>query len=392
MERGQEREQPPGITQDEVRARVARLQEALRARELPALLAIGSAFYDRPGPVAYLSGHFPPFPNSVFSGAARGLGHACILVPADGEPTLLVDTRGYRRDLVTLPDVRLSNDLVAALANLLRERGLATATVGLAGEDIFPLALYRDLQAGLPQLRLERAEDLLHRLRTVKSPAEQALLRHAARIAGVGLRAALEAIRPGATEQDVCAAGTAAALAAGADFVRYLRVHSGPWSGGGSRWPQATERVPQAGDVVVLDIIGAYRGYAFDVNRTAVVGGPSPDDRRFLEAGHAATEAAVAATRAGATLGAVVEAGRRAVVEAGYPELAPSGAGHAIGLETVEAPYLGAGSDERLEAGMVLCIEPSIFIPGRIGCAIEQEVVVADGAPEVLTTFPTRLW
>jgi Xaa-Pro aminopeptidase len=58
----------------------------------------------------------------------------------------------------------------------------------------------------------------------------------------------------------------------------------------------------------------------------------------------------------------------------------------------VEVPYLGLGNQDTLQAGMCLCIEPSIFIPGRIGCAIEQEVLVTDGPPEVITTFPTRLW
>ncbi len=385
----------PGISQDEVRDRVVRLQTLMQARGLPGLLAVGRSFYDRPGPVAYLSGHFPPFPNSVFSGAARGLGHALMLVPASGEPALLVDGRGYRRDLLTLPDIRLSNDLVAATADALRERGLATGTVGLVGGDILPYAFAQDLAAAAPQLRLAAADDLLDQLRAVKSPDERALLRGAAQIAGIGLQAVLDTIRPGVTEQDVCAAGTAAALAAGADFVRYLRVHSGPWSSGGSRWPQATERVLQEGDPVVLDIIGAYRGYGFDVNRTTVVGGAatlSADDHRFLEAGHAATEAAVAATRAGATIDSIVEAGRRAVREAGFPNLLPTSAGHAIGLETVEVPYLRLGNQETVRAGMCLCIEPSIFIAGRIGCAIEQEVIVGDGAPEVITTFPTRLW
>ncbi len=385
----------PGISQDEVRDRLVRLQALMQTRGLPGLLAVGRSFYDRPGPVAYLSGHFPPFPNSVFSGAARGLGHAVILVPATGEPILLVDARGYRRDLLTLPDIRLNNDLVAATADALRERGLATGTVGLVGGDILPYAFARDLADAAPQLRLETADELVDRLRAVKSPAEQVLLRRAAQIAGIGLQAVIDTIKPGVTEQDVCAAGTAAALAAGADFVRYLRVHSGPWSSGGSRWPQATERVLQEGDPVVLDIIGAYRGYGFDVNRTTVVGGAatlSDDDRRFLEAGHAATEAAVAATHAGATIDSIVEAGRRAVREAGFPQLLPISAGHAIGLETVEVPYLGLGNQDTIQAGMCLCIEPSIFIPSRIGCAIEQEVLVRDGAPEVITTFPTRLW
>ena len=170
-----------GISPEEIRSRIARVQGLLRERGLPALLAVGRSFYDRPGPVAYLSGHFPPFPNSVFSGATRGLGHACVLVPAAGEPTLLVDGRGYRRDLVALPDVRLGNDFVAALAGVLRERGLAGGAIGLAGEDIVPLALWRDLAAELPALRLERAEDLLNRLRRIKSPAEQRLRRRSTR-------------------------------------------------------------------------------------------------------------------------------------------------------------------------------------------------------------------
>lgn len=385
----------PTISQDEIRDRIGRVQAKLQDRGLPALLAVGRSFYDRPGPVAYLSGHFPPFPNSVFSGTSRGLGHALILVPAQGDPILLVDARGYRRDLITLPDIRLGNDLVAATADALRERGLATGAVGLVGDDILPYAFFRDLGSLLPQLELPSADALLDEVRAIKSPAEQALLRRAAQIAGIGLQAVVDTIRPGATEQEVCAAGTAAALAAGADFVRYLRVHSGHWSSGGSRWPQATERILQEGDPVVVDIIGAYRGYGFDVNRTSVVGGAATlaaDDRRFLEAGHAATEAAVAATRAGATIDSVVQAGRRAVLEAGFPDLLPASAGHAIGLETVEVPYLGLGNGETLRAGMCLCIEPSIFIPGRIGCAIEQEVLVNDGPPEIITTFPTRLW
>jgi hypothetical protein len=86
--------------------------------------------------------------------------------------------------------------------------------------------------------------------------------------------AAFEAIqREGVTEREVCAAGTAACLRAGADFVRYFRVHSGPWSAAGSRWPQAMDRPIRAHEVVVLDAIGAVGGYGFDVNRTAVKGG-----------------------------------------------------------------------------------------------------------------------
>lgn len=380
------------IAASEFEARRGRLQDARARAGLAGLIAFGSSFYDRPGPVAYLTGHYPPFPNSPFSAGARGLGHACLLLPARAAPSLLVDARGYRADLVDLPDVRAGNDLVSNLVEVLRQRGLATGKLGLAGADIVPHAFLRDLARETPALDLIDVEPLLQSLRAVKSPAEQAALRAAAGIAAAGLRAAVDAIQPGVTERAVCASGASAALAAGADFVRYLRVHSGPWSGGGSRWPQATDRVLRPGDIVVLDIIGSYNGYAFDVNRTTVVGSPSPDDRRFLEVGLAATEGAVAASRAGATIGSVVDAARRVIAGGGFSALAPAGAGHGIGIETVEAPYLTAGDATKLEPGMVLCIEPSIFEPGRRGCAIEQEVVITDGEPEILTSFPTRLW
>jgi Xaa-Pro dipeptidase len=192
-------------------------------------------------------------------------------------------------------------------------------------------------------------------------------------------------------ERAVCAAGTSACLLAGADFVRYFRVHSGPYSAWGSRWPQATDRRIATGDIVALDAIGAVAGYAFDVNRTAVCGRPSIDQRRMLDAGLAASDAAVQAVVAGASIADVVAAGRRVIEKAGFGPYASASTGHGIGLETVEAPMLtpGAGS---LETGMVLCVEPGIFQPGLGGCSTEHMVAVTDGGAQALTTLSGRLW
>jgi Xaa-Pro aminopeptidase len=261
------------------------------------------------------------------------------------------------------------------------------------GEDILPLAFFGELLDEVPGLDLIPDERLVASQRLVKSPAEQALLRRAAEIAGVGLKAALEAIRPGVTERQVCAVGTAAALAAGADFVRYLRVHSGPWSAWPSRWPQATGRSLEAGDIVALDIIGAYQGYGFDVLRTTVCGDPSPEAQQLLEAAYLATGVAVDAARAATPAEAVHKAGCQALVEAGFGDYLPGFAGHGIGLETVEAPGLRPGVGTRLEPGMVLCIEPGVFIRGWGGACVEQEVIVTEsGPPELITTLEACLW
>ncbi len=379
---------------EEILSRQERAREGAARGGYAALLVVGRSFYDRCGDLAYLTNHFPPFPTSVFSDVNRGLGHAFFLLPVDGDPILLTDPRGYRRDLVPVSDVRRASDLGAAVVATLRERGLASSRVGLVGDDILPAAMDRSIGAALPNLELLPERELVPGLRRIKSPAEQHLLREAALRADAGLRAALDIIGAGrATEQEVCAAGTGAALMAGADFVRYLRVHSGPWSAAGSRWPQAMPRLIEPGDVVAMDIIGAFGGYQFDVLRTTAAAPVDLDRRAMLDLVHEASERAVAACVAGATAGDVVAAAAATYEGTAFSAYTGTMMGHGIGLETVEAPYLQQGSTERLEAGMVLCVEPGIFVPDWAGASIEQEVIIrVDSPPEIITPTATRLW
>ena len=283
---------PAPIGGDEIRQRQTIARTRAEAAGFNALLVVGRSFYDRPGDLAYLTNHFPPFPTTVFSDTNRGLGHAFYLLPVVGESVLVTDPRRHRADLVAVTETRAAADLGAAVVTLLRERGLEQARVGLVGDDILPAAFDRFFATELPGLRLEPERQIISAMRRIKSPAEQALLREAARCADAGLTAAVAAIaQPGTTEREVCATGIAAAMRAGADFVRYFRVHSGPWSAAGSRWPQAMDRLIEPGEVVVLDAIGAYQGYGFDVNRTTVNGPPTAKARAVLEAVEAATAA-----------------------------------------------------------------------------------------------------
>lgn len=380
------------ISPGEFEGRQEAARRAAAGRGLDALLVIGRSFYDRPGDLAYLTNHFPPFPATAFSGTIRGMGHGLFLLPVRGRPALLIDGRSYRKDLVVVDEVRASLDLAAGLAGLLQDRGLRTGRIGLVGEDIMPVALMRAVASALPGVAFEPAGDIVGGLRMVKSAGELAALRRAALVAGGGLEAAVRRIGPAARENQVCAAGVSAALEAGADFVRYLRVHSGPWSALGSRWPQATDRPMIEGDIVTLDIIGAVEGYQFDVLRSTTVGPATGDARRMLEACLAAVERTVAAVRPGTAAEALVTEAGRAIEAAGFGQYASTFVGHGIGLETVEEPYLMPGVTTPLRAGMVLCIEPGIYVPERWGCSIEQEVIVRDGPPEVITEFPTRLW
>lgn len=387
-------EDVPGISAEEIRGRQELARRRAAAAGLDALIVVGRSFYDRPGDLAYLTNHFPPFPTTVFSEGNRGMGHAILLLPVVGEPVLLTDARKHRPDLVAVDDVRAAGDLGAALIELLRETYLEDADIGLVGDDILPAAIDRQIMSELPGLTLDPAPEIVAEMRAIKSAAELDLLRRAALCADAALMTANAMIRRGGvTEREVCAAAIAAAMRAGADFVRYFRVHSGPWSAYGSRWPQAMNRLIEPGEIVALDAIGAYRGYGFDVNRTTVCGEPDAETRRLLETTLEATAAAVGQIRPGAVVSAVADAAVEVMHRGRYGDYFGGMLGHGIGLETVELPYLKVGEPTELQPNMVLCVEPGLFIPGVAGAAIEQEVIVhARGPAEIITPTPPNLW
>lgn len=377
------------IPRSEYEERQERARAGMRAAGLGVLVVVSGPFYERPGDVAYLCGHLPPFPTSETEPPVCGVGHSALLL-SEGSTLLLVDTPYYRADRVVASEVRVAVDLWGALVEALRERDVRT--VGMVGTDILPAeAVWRLEDVGF---RPTPADRLVRSLRRRKSPLEVELLRCAVGCAREALLAAAAACAPGVTEQEVCAAGTAAALRAGADSVRYLRVHSGPWSAWPTRWPQATDRRLVQGDLVLLDAIGACEGYQFDVGRTTLVGFDQlPWQRELLEATQRALARALGAIRPGARVGDVVAAALGAYEEAGLGSYASPFLGHGIGLETVEAPYLRAGSQERLEAGMVLCVEPGVYVPDRGGVCVEEVVVVQQDGCEVLSSqIPRRLW
>ena len=385
-----------GASKEEVKKRVSDSRDLMRAGELDVLLVIGRSFYDRMGSLTYLTNHFPPFPPGAFSETVRGMGHGVLVLPLEEEPLLFVDHRNYRREMVHVEKVQVEANISAGLVNQLERLGAASARVGIAGEDIMPATMYIDLTTALPDAQFSNANALVEQLRARKSETEVAYLKRAAEIVETGYTAIFDAIRPGVSESDLCAEGHAAGMRAGADFVRYVRVHSGPWASWGSRWPQATQRKLEAGDLIRFDYVGAVEGYGFDVNRTAVVPGKKLEKsvEEMLELTIATSEAAMGAVHAGAKASDVHEAASRFLDDNanGAGQYLFPMAGHGIGLETVEAPIIRPDNAMILERNMVLCVEPQFVLPEVGGTNIEQMVLVTDDGCELLTTTTTRPW
>jgi len=229
------------------------------------------------------------------------------------------------------------------------------------------------------------ATGVLAPLRMAKDAAEIDVLRTAgAAIDRVHARVP-QLLRPGRTEAQVAADIAEAIVAEGHSEAAFIIVGSGP--NGADPHHECSERVLQAGDIVVVDIGGPVEpGYNSDCTRTYSLGEPAGEIAQQYAVLQRAQSAAVAAVRPGVSAQSIDAAARDVLTEAGLGEYFVHRTGHGIGLSVHEEPYIVAGNEQRLAEGMAFSVEPGIYIPGRWGARIEDIVIVtADGASPVNT-------
>jgi Xaa-Pro aminopeptidase len=259
---------------------------------------------------------------------------------------------------------------------------LGGAPVATAVTDSMP-ALHLLPLAGVLGVLPVLATDVMRGLRMVKQAAEIDALRKAgAAIDRVHARVP-EFLIPGRTEADVAADIAEAIVAEGHSEVAFVIVGSGPH--GADPHHGYSDRELQVGDIVVVDIGGSYEpGYHSDSTRTYSIGEPSHDVAQQYSVLQRAQRAAFDAVRPGVTAEQVDAAARNVLAEAGLAEYFVHRTGHGIGLSVHEEPYIVAGNDLTLVAGMAFSIEPGIYFPGRWGARVEDIVVVTeDGALSV---------
>ncbi len=349
--------------------RLERLQSAVR--ESGAEVAVLT-----PGPdVEYLLGH------SVASHERL----SCLVVPVAGTPTLLVpalERLGWSgtpaEDAVSIATWLDGQDPYALVAAML-PAGTARIAVG----DHMPAGHALKLRAAVPGSERSLAGQAVAALRERKAADEiDELAAAGAAIDRVQERIG-EWLTPGRTEHEIAADIAEAIVAEGHRRADFVIVGSGP--NGASPHHEASDRVVQAGDVVVIDIGGPHRGgYFSDCTRTYRVAGgePDPEFAAVYEIVQRAQQAGVEAAVVGAPCEAVDAAARQVIVDAGYGDHFITRTGHGIGLEVHEEPYMVAGNDRPLAAGMAFSVEPGIYLPGRFGVRIEDIVVATEDGPQ----------
>jgi Xaa-Pro aminopeptidase len=371
-----------------------RLTGALERMGLDALVATTAAN------VAYLTGFrrvAPPVtrdPSSFAIFTRQGTAlvapviDAAAVADADADHVVGHGRFGYARpsrpdDLGRKIDDFVSHALPAAedaLAAALEALGGRRNRVGL-DEGGLSAPAWRRVAERLGTGEVVPAAGALAAARAAKAPWEIECLDRALVIAEQGANAVIQALKPGMTEGEAVALYAEAVTRRGAEPRAALVLF-----GDRAAFPVVapSDRPLRRGDLVRLDLGCVVKGYHAALGRTAVMGEPSAPQQRVYDALHQGLEAALGVIRPGAAAGRVHEAAVTAVRAGGLAEYEVDQAGHGLGLDAAEVPWLEPASPTTLEMGMVLLVEASYYEPGWGGVHLKDSVLVTSTSGHVM--------
>ena len=258
------------------------------------------------------------------------------------------------------------------------------ATLGFEAEHL-SYSTYKQVRQLLPgKTRLKAAGGTIEELRTVKDPGEIEQIRAAVLMAASLFPAVLTSIRPGVAETLIAGELEFQARRAGAEKMSFDTIVA---AGSRSALPHgraSSQPVPESG-FIILDYGVILAGYCSDMTRTVHVGRASPAHRRMYEAVREAQLASIEMVRPGVEAGAVDKAGREVLKKAGYGAYFTHSTGHGVGIEVHESPRLAKSQTQKLVPGMIVTIEPGIYVAGDGGVRIEDMVLVTESGHDILT-------
>lgn len=316
-----------------------------------------------------------------------------LVVPVEGAPAAVVpnlelaswELVGFEGETFDWRDQTGYRDAFAALA-----RHMPLKRIAVEGQ-VMRVFIHHALQEAHGAAEIVDAEAQISGLRIRKTPQEVAALEEAIRISETALEEVLESVGTGQTEKHIESRLIQALFAHGAEGLAFGPIVA---AGDNSARPHASARADYAvkpGDALLLDF-GAYRdGFCADITRTVFVGEPSAEAAEVYDTVLRANEAGHAATRPGATAHDVDDAVIGVLEASAYAGYIRTKTGHGLGREVHEAPYIMRGNHRALEPGMVFTNEPGLYLDGRFGVRIEDDVLVTEDGCRSLTTFPKEM-
>jgi len=361
--------------------RLNHLRQALQRESLDGLVLIpgptlvhtaGLSFHLMERPVVFIATAESAPPVLILPEFERSKGEACPLKP------------------VLFPYGEDPGERQPAFEAAGRHAGLAGKRLGVESLRMRFLEL-RLLEAAAPGAQFVAADEVVTSLRVAKDAAELQSMRRAVQAAEQAFRATVPLLKLGMTEREVASELTLQLLRAGSESELPFPpiVASGPNSALPHGVP--TDRRLQRGDFLILDWGAMVEGYISDLTRTLAL---EPVDHELSRV-HAivlqANEAGRAAARPGVACAEVDRSARQVIEAAGYGPQFTHRTGHGIGMEAHETPYIRGDNTELLAPGMTFTVEPGVYLPGRGGVRIEDNVVITPNGAETLSTLDRGL-
>jgi Xaa-Pro aminopeptidase len=357
---------------DRLLLRREKVREALEADQIEALLV------SAPSNVSYLTG---------FSGDSSVLivGRERDLIISDGRFTTQLEQECPGLEAVIRPP---GQEMSAAISQVVTTMGWQR--LGLEATS-WTLAEYKALQAAVSGVELAGVEGRVETLRQIKDEGEIAAIREAVWCAERAFTMMRAGLRDGESEKDVADALEGYLRrcgATGASFPPIVAV--GERSALPHARPTTTHRIGE-GDFVLFDWGATGRPYKSDLTRVLVTGKVTPKFEAIYRTVLSAQERGIAAIRPGVMAHDVDAEARSVIEDAGFGRFFGHGLGHGLGMDIHEDPRIRGGSQVVLEPGMVITVEPGIYLPGWGGIRIEDDVLVTADGREVLSHVPKSL-
>lgn len=317
---------------------------------------------------------------------------AGVVIITQSTADFIIDFRYYEKAkrVVKSCNVILSSKLWQQISDILKAQNIKTLYTETSTIALGEFAALKKNLSGVEISDNSEIEKHLYALRAVKDEQELDFMRKAQAITDEGFEYILDYIRPGKTEK---------AIALELEF--YMRRHGSEGiafdfiavSGENTSLPHGTptDRVVQNGDFITMDFGAKYNGYCADMTRTVAVGEVSQKQRLVYDIVLKAQLEALKQIKVGAVCKEIDAVARNLIYKAGFEGCFGHGLGHSVGIEVHETPSFNLRDETKLKSGMVLSVEPGIYLENEFGVRIEDVICVNDSGYENLTKSPKEL-
>ena len=316
------------------------------------------------------------------------------LLVTKGGAYFIIDARYFEHTQQQVTDplckVILQKELYDQIGELLNQHNIRTLYIEDEYMKVAQLSAIKRRFSGITVDTSNRLSDFMCNMRIIKTDEEIACITKAQRIAEAAFTKLLSNMRVGQTEKQIAAYLEFFMLELGSDGKSFDTIAA---SGVNSACPHAvpTDKPVKEGDFLTLDFGATYKGYHSDMTRTVVFGKPTDEMKNIYNAVWGANTDAIKAVRADISCKLVDNVARSTLDAWGYEEYFTHGLGHGVGLEIHEAPNVSSRSGTTLKEGMIITIEPGVYIPGKYGVRIEDMCVVTKEGGRRITDTPKTL-